>query len=159
MPDRDYSGTPLHRKLGIREGSAVALLDAPEGFGELLEPLPGGVELRRAARGPVDVVVLFATSRARLARRFPAAKGAIGADGGIWVAWPKKTAGLATDLDFGFVQQVGLDAGLVDNKTAAIDATWTSVRFVVRLADRPTWPRPERAATGPGGGAGPSPAA
>ena len=114
MPDRDYSGTPLHRKLGIREGSAVALLDAPEDFPGLLEPLPGGVELRRAARGPVDVVVLFVTSRARLARRFPAAKGAIGADGGIWVAWPKKTAAVATDLDFGFVQQVGLDAGLVD---------------------------------------------
>jgi hypothetical protein len=142
MPDRDYSGTPLHRKLGIREGSAVALLDAPEGFPALLEPLPGGVELRRTARGPVDVVVLFATSRARLASRFPAAKGAIGADGGVWVAWPKKTADVPTDLDFAFVQQVGLDAGLVDNKTAAIDATWTSVRFVVRLADRPSWPRP-----------------
>ena len=145
MPDRDYSGTPLHRKLGIREGSALALLDAPEDFPGLLEPLPGGVELRRAARGPVDVVVLFVTSRARLARRFPAAKGAIGADGGIWVAWPKKTAAVATDLDFGFVQQVGLDAGLVDNKTAAIDGTWTSVRFVVRLADRPAWPRPPAA--------------
>ena len=141
MPDRDYSGTPLHRKLGIREGSAVALLDAPEGFPALLAPLPGGVELRRTARGPVDLVVLFVTSRARLARRFPAAKGAIGVDGGIWVAWPKKAAAMATDLDFDFVQQVGLDAGLVDNKTAAIDATWTSVRFVVRLADRPSWPR------------------
>ena len=144
MPDRDYSGTPLHRKLGIREGSAVALLDAPEGFPALLAPLPGGVELRRTARGPVDLVVLFATSRARLARRFPAAVGAIGADGGIWVAWPKKAAAMATDLDFDFVQRVGLDAGLVDNKTAAIDATWTSVRFVVRLADRPAWPRGQR---------------
>ena len=144
MPDRDYSGTPLHRKLGIGEGSAVALLDAPEGFPALLAPLPGGVELRRAARGPVDVVVLFVTSRARLARRFRAAVGAIGADGGIWVAWPKKTAGVPTDLDFAFVQHVGLDAGLVDNKTAAIDATWTSVRFVVRLADRPAWPRGPR---------------
>ena len=140
MPDRDYSGTPLHRKLGIREGSAVTLLDAPEDFPGLLEPLPGGVELRRTARGPVDLVVLFATSRARLASRFPAAKAAIGADGGIWVAWPKKAAAVATDLDFDFVQRVGLDAGLVDNKTAAIDATWTSVRFVVRLADRPSWP-------------------
>jgi hypothetical protein len=141
MPDRDYSGTPLHRKLGIREGSAVALLDAPATFPALLEPLPGGVELRRAARGPVDLVVLFVTSRARLAERFPAAAGAIGADGGVWVAWPKKASGMPTDLDFGFVQQVGLDAGLVDNKTAAIDATWTSMRFVVRLADRPAWPR------------------
>jgi len=140
MPERDYSGTPLHRKLGIGEGAAVALLDAPDGFPALLEPLPGGVELRRAARGRVDVVVLFVTSRARLARRFPAAVGAIGPAGGVWVAWPKRSAGVPTDLDFAFVQRVGLDAGLVDNKTAAIDATWTSVRFVVRLADRPSWP-------------------
>jgi hypothetical protein len=140
MPERDYSGTPLHRKLGIGEGAAVALLDAPDGFPALLEPLPGGVELRRTTRGRVDVVVLFVTSRARMARRFPAAVAAIGPAGGVWVAWPKKSAGVPTDLDFAFVQRVGLDAGLVDNKTAAIDATWTSVRFVVRLADRPSWP-------------------
>jgi hypothetical protein len=150
MPDRDYSGTPLHRKLGIGEGSAVALLDAPEEFPGLLGPLPDGVELRRRAGGPVDVVVLFATSRARLARRFPAAAGAIAADGGVWVAWPKKASGVATDLDFDFVQRVGLEAGLVDNKTAAIDGTWTSVRFVVRLADRAGW----RGAAPRSGGAG-----
>jgi hypothetical protein len=139
MAERDYSGTPLARKLGIKEGALVALLDAPEAFPALLAPLPAGVELRRRARGPVDVVVLFAASRARLRRRFGAAVGAIAADGGLWVAWPKKTAAVATDLDFEFVQRLGLDAGLVDNKVAAIDATWTSVRFVVRVADRPAW--------------------
>jgi hypothetical protein len=139
MAERDYSGTPLARKLGIKEGALVALLDAPEAFPALLAPLPAGVELRRQARGPVDVVVLFAASRARLRRRFGAAVAAIAADGGLWVAWPKRAAGVATDLDFGFVQRLGLDAGLVDNKTAAIDATWTSVRFVVRVADRPAW--------------------
>jgi hypothetical protein len=139
MAERDYSATPLARKLGIREGALVALLDAPDGFPPLLEPLPAGVELRRRARGPVDVAVLFATSRARLASRFPAGVRAIAADGGLWVAWPKKTAAVPTDLDFNAVQRVGLDAGLVDNKVAAIDATWTSVRFVVRVADRPAW--------------------
>jgi hypothetical protein len=139
MAERDYSGTPLARKLGIKEGALVALLDAPEAFPALLAPLPAGVELRRQARGPVDVVVLFAASRARLRRRFGAAVAAVAADGGLWVAWPKRAAGVATDLDFGFVQRLGLDAGLVDNKTAAIDATWTSVRFVVRVADRPAW--------------------
>jgi hypothetical protein len=139
MAERDYSGTPLARKLGIKEGALVALLDAPEAFPALLAPLPAGVELRRQARGPVDVVVLFAASRARLRRRFAAAVGAIAADGGLWVAWPKKAAAVATDLDFDFVQRLGLDAGLVDNKVAAIDATWTSVRFVVRVADRPAW--------------------
>jgi hypothetical protein len=139
MAERDYSGTPLARKLGITDGALVALLDAPESFPALLEPLPAGVELRRRARGPVDVVVLFAASRARLRRRFGTAVGAIAADGGLWVAWPKKAAAVATDLDFEFVQRLGLDAGLVDNKVAAIDATWTSVRFVVRVADRPAW--------------------
>jgi hypothetical protein len=145
MAERDYSATPLARKLGIKEGAVVALLDAPEGFTGLLDPLPAGVELRRrAGRGAVDVAVLFVTSRARLAGRFAAAAGAIGADGGVWVAWPKKTSGVPTDLDFAAVQQVGLDAGLVDNKVATIDATWTSVRFVVRVADRASW-RPGRA--------------
>jgi hypothetical protein len=139
MAERDYSATPLARKLGIKEGALVVLLDAPEGFPPLLEPLPAGVRLRRQARGPVDVVVLFATSRARLAGRFGAGVRAIDADGGLWVAWPKRTAAVATDLDFDFVQRLGLDAGLVDNKVAAIDATWTSVRFVVRVADRPAW--------------------
>jgi hypothetical protein len=152
MPERDHSGTPLHRKLGIKEGAVVALLDAPEGLPGLLEPLPDGVELRRRARGPVDVAVLFVTWRTRLARRFAAAVGAVDAAGGVWGAWPKKTSGVPTDLDFNAVQQVGLDAGLVDNKVAATDATWTSVRFVVWLADRPTWSPPSRR-----GGEGPSP--
>jgi hypothetical protein len=158
MPDRDYSGTPLHRKLGIREGAVVALLDAPEELPGLLEPLPGGVELRRAARGPVDVVVLFASSRADLAKKLGRAARKLAVDGGLWVAWPKKSSGVATDLTEDLVRELGLANRLVDNKVAAIDGTWTSVRFVVRLADRPTWPRPERAANGPGG-AGPSPAA
>jgi hypothetical protein len=137
MAQRDYSGTPLARKLGIREGALVALLDAPAGFEELLAPLPAGVELRRRASGPVDVVVLFVTSAARLAGRFGAAERAITPDGGLWVAWPKRASGLPTDLDFAAVQDVGLGAGLVDNKSCAVDETWTALRFVVRLADRP----------------------
>jgi hypothetical protein len=139
MAERDHSATPLARKLGIKEGALVALLDAPEGFTGLLAPLPAGVQLRRQARGPVDVAVLFAASRARLVSRFGAAMRAITADGGLWVVWPKRSAGVATDLDFAAVQQLGLDAGLVDNKSCAVDATWTALRFVVRLADRPAW--------------------
>ncbi|HYT25581.1 MAG TPA: DUF3052 domain-containing protein [Actinomycetota bacterium] len=145
MPDRrgarpghaDYSGTPLPRKLGIRPGATVALLDAPEGAGDLLGPLPDGVVVRRRAQGGLDVVVLFVTSRARLAARFGPAARALVPDGGLWVAWPRKGSGVPTDLDFDAVQRVGLDDGLVDNKVAAIDQVWTSVRFVVRVADRP----------------------
>ena len=135
-PDAGYSGTPLPRKLGIKEGSRIAFVDAPEGFAETLGALPPAVEPKRQGRGPLDVIVLFATRRAALARRFPALARALAPAGGLWVAWPKKSSGVATDLDFAEVQRIGLDAGLVDNKIAAIDATWSALRFVVRLSDR-----------------------
>ena len=131
-----YSGTPLPKKLGIREGSRVAVVSAPDGFARVLGPLPSGVDLRTGARGRCDVVVFFVTRRAELARRFPSFARALERDGGLWVAWPKQTSGVATDLGFDAVQQVGLDAGLVDNKVAAIDATWSGLRFVYRLTDR-----------------------
>ena len=132
-----YSGTPLPKKLGIREGSRVAVVSAPDGFTRVLGPLPPGVELRTGARGRCDVVVFFVTRRAELARRFPGFVRALEPDGGLWVAWPKKTSGVATDLVFERVQEVGLGCGLVDNKVAAIDDTWSGLRFVRRLADRP----------------------
>jgi hypothetical protein len=132
-----YSGTPLVRKLGIKAGAAVALLDAPAGFEELLAPLPEGVRLRRQARGPVDVIVLFATELAVLRRRFGAAEAALDTDGGLWVAWPKRASKVATDLDLRRIQQVAFEWGLVDNKSCAIDEVWSGLRFVVRLADRP----------------------
>jgi hypothetical protein len=136
-PGADYSGTPLPRKLGIKPESVVGLLDAPDGAEQLLRPLPAGVTLRRRAQGPLDVIVLFVTTRAALTRRFGQAARALDPDGGLWVAWPKKAAKVPTDLDFDFVQQLGLSTGLVDNKSCAVDQTWTALRFVVRLADRP----------------------
>jgi hypothetical protein len=131
-----YSGTPLPRKLGIREGSRVAVVSAPDTFTRVLGPLPTGVQLRTGARGRCDVVVFFVTRRAELARRFPSFVRALEADGGLWVAWPKKTSGVATDLGFDAVQSVGLDAGLVDNKVCAIDATWSGLRFVRPVSTR-----------------------
>ena len=131
-----YSGTPLPKKLGIREGSRVAVVSAPDGFDDVLGALPTGAELRTNARGRLDVVVFFVTRRAELARRFPSFVRALEPAGGLWVAWPKKTSGVATDLAFEAVQEVGLDAGLVDNKVCAIDATWSGLRFVRRLTDR-----------------------
>jgi hypothetical protein len=131
-----YSGTPLPKKLGIREGSRVAVVAAPEGFDSVLGALPSGTQLRTHARGRLDVIVFFVTRRAELARRFPSFARALEDDGGLWVAWPKQTSGVATDLGFDAVQQVGLDAGLVDNKVAAIDGTWSGLRFVYRVTDR-----------------------
>jgi hypothetical protein len=132
-----YSGTPLARKLGIKPDAVLGLLAAPPGIEDLLAPLPDGVTIRRRTRGRLDVVVLFADRRSVLQERFGQALEALDTDGGLWVAWPKKSSGVATDLDFDGVQRLGLDSGLVDNKVCAIDQVWTALRFVVRLADRP----------------------
>jgi hypothetical protein len=88
------------------------------------------------ARPGVEVLVLFTTSREELARRFPALKRSLAPADGLWIAWPKKASKIETDLDFAAVQEVGLAAGLVDNKSAAIDEEWQAVRFVYRRGDR-----------------------
>lgn len=128
---KDYSQTPLPKKLGIKEDSRVALQGAPQGFAEAV-----GVSPR--TRGTLDVVVVFATRQGELIRHFPVLARRLEPDGGLWVAWPKKSAKVETDLSFEAVQKVGLDAGLVDNKSCSIDETWQALRFVYRLADRPT---------------------
>jgi hypothetical protein len=134
-----YSGTPLTRKLGIKEGYSVAALWAPDHFPELLEPLPGGVRLRSDLRaaGPHDVLVAFVTTEGELRERFGRARVKLHHDGGLWIAWPKQSSPLATDLRESHVRAHGLAEGLVDNKICAIDEDWSGLRFVVRLADRP----------------------
>ena len=138
MPERDYSGTPLPKKLGIKEGSRVAIVDAPEGFDATLTPMPGGVQLGSRLSGRLDVMVVFATRLAALQRRFGSAVRALEYDGGLWVCWPKKASNVETDLTFDIVQGMGLDAGLVDNKTASVTDVYQAMRFVYRLKDRPT---------------------
>ena len=136
-----YSGTPLPQKLGIRAGARVALLRAPEGFAATLEPLPDGVRLGTQARSGQDVVLFFVARRSELARRFAGLAKVLVPAGGLWIAWPKRSAGVATDLTEHVVREIGLDGGLVDNKVCAIDEVWSGLRFVYRLADRPA---PER---------------
>jgi hypothetical protein len=136
-----YSGTPLARKLGIREGDRVGTFGAPPGFRELVD-LPPDARFVRSPRTPCRVNVIFATDVTRLEARFGAAMEAVPANGGIWVAWPKKSSVLMTSLSFDIVQQHGLDAGLVDNKVCAIDDDWSGLRFVVRKEDRPGWSTP-----------------
>ncbi len=132
-----YSGTPLPQKLGIRAGARLALLGAPEGFEVTLGALPEGVRVRTTARGPFDVVVAFTTRRADLERRFEALARTLDPAGGLWIAWPKRASGVPTDLDENTIRDIGLAAGLVDNKVCAVDETWSGLRFVVRLKDRP----------------------
>ncbi|HET6954408.1 MAG TPA: DUF3052 domain-containing protein [Acidimicrobiales bacterium] len=125
-----YSGTPLARKLGIGAGDRVALLGAPEGFA--VPDLPPGVSVHRQARGRFAVVLAFHTRRAELARRWPALLRALEVDGGLWVAWPKRASGVATDMTEDVVREVALPTGMVDNKVCAIDATWSGLRLVLR---------------------------
>src|SRR5919204_3338573 len=118
--------TPLPRKLGIDAESRVALQGAPAGFAET-------IGVRPRTRGELDVIVLFASKKGELTRAFPPLARRLAPSGGLWVAWPKKGASVETDLSFETVQRVGLDAGLVDNKSCAIDETWQALRFVYRL--------------------------
>ena len=134
-----YSGTPLARKLGIRADDRVALISAPDGFAGELGDLPPGVLIRRRIRpGAGDVIVAFFYRRSELERRLPALVEALTEAGGLWLAWPKRAAGVETDLGDGVVRELGLAVGLVDNKVCAIDATWSGLRFVYRRADRPS---------------------
>lgn len=133
-----YSGTPLPRKLGIKPGHRVLLLRAPEAFEpDVLGELPGGVNVARTARGTADVIVAFFDRRAELERRMPGLRERMEPACGLWIAWPKRSSGVATDLTEDVVRELALANRLVDNKVAAIDATWSGLRLVIRLADRP----------------------
>src|SRR5436309_15889797 len=132
---KDYSGTPLPTKLGIREGSRVLLISPPPGFTP--GPLPPGAEVLRRAGGTLDVVVLFATKRSRLEQRLSALARSLDPSGRLWVAWPKKAAKAQTDLTFDVVQEAGLSASLVDNKSASVDELFQAAQFAYRLKDRP----------------------
>jgi hypothetical protein len=131
-----YSGTPLPRKLGIKPGARLAVVGAPDGFKATLGELPPDVRVGTRARGPLDVVVAFFVERAAFQRRLPGLKAALDSAGGLWIAWPKRASGVATDLSEGVVRELGLAAGLVDNKVCAIDGVWSGLRFVYRLRDR-----------------------
>ena len=127
-----YSGTPLPKKLRIKEDSTVALLGAPRDFENTLGDLPAGVSIRRQARGKNDIVMLFAKSRAEMVRRFTVAERAMAEGGGMWIAWRKKSSGSAANLTQNDVRRYGLDSGLVDYKIAAIDDTWSGLLFARR---------------------------
>jgi len=137
MSTAGYSGTPLSRKLGIREGSRLLLEGAPDGFAATLGELPAGVELVPPESSDVDVAMLFAVGSVTVRQRFTGLAASLQPAGGLWIAWPKRSSGVATDLDENVVREIGLAAGLVDNKVCAIDATWSGLRFVWRLRDRP----------------------
>jgi hypothetical protein len=126
-----YSGTSLDAKLGVKPGSRVLIDGAPDGFAL---PLPDGASL--PARGPYDVILCFCPDAARLRARFGPLRNRLTEAGRLWIAWPKKSSGVPTDLSENDLRAYGLSTGLVDVKVCAVDATWSGLAFVVRLADR-----------------------
>jgi hypothetical protein len=129
-----YSGTPLIAKLGIKPGARMHVLNPPADFPSTLGSLPESV--KRVSRGPLDFALFFVTERTALGQRFPVLRDRLASNGMLWIAWPKKTSGAATDLTENVVRQIGLELGLVDVKVCAIDATWSGLKFVRRLSDR-----------------------
>jgi hypothetical protein len=130
-----YSATPLAKKLGIKEGHAIALLGAPRGW--VIEDLPTGMRPRTQARGTLDVIVAFFTARSQLERRLPVLQRALKADGSLWIAWPRKAAGHTSDISENGLREIVLPTGLVDTKVAALDEDWSALRFVLRRKLRP----------------------
>jgi hypothetical protein len=131
-----YSGTPLAKKLGIKEGSRVALVNAPKDFQSELGELPDNVQFIKRPTKSLDIILLFFLSERALARDFARFAARLTANGMLWIAWPKKSSGVTTDLSEQRVRQIGLDARLVDVKICAIDDVWSGLKFVYRLKDR-----------------------
>jgi hypothetical protein len=132
MPSAGYSQTPLRKKLGIKEGSKVAWVDAPVDL--TLDVLPMGATLQRGltGKGLLDVLVVFVTRRRDLVARIAACRPRMQPAAGLWIAWPKRASGVATDITEDTVREVALPTGLVDNKVCAIDETWSGLRLVIR---------------------------
>ena len=132
MSTAGYSGTPLVKKLGVKEGHRVAWLGAPERFDALVGELPAAANVRRRLGRDLDLLVQFTTSRAELEARLPKLREAVFPAGAAWVAWPKRSSGVATDVTEDVVRDLALPLGLVDVKVIAIDETWSGLKLVVR---------------------------
>lgn len=131
-----YSGKPLVQKLGIKDGWTIAILNAPPGYDGILGKLPRGVKRKTAAVGPLDFVQFFTAEKRELERRFATLARALTPAGMLWISWPKKASGVATDLTEDVIRAVGLAHGLVDVKVAAVDDVWSGLKFVRRVKDR-----------------------
>ena len=131
-----YSGTPLLKKLGIKENSNIAFVNAPDGYVKTLA-LPPAVIVSSRSKKPLDFVQLFVTTRQELERKFPEYSAKLNSSAMFWISWPKRSSGVATDLTEDVIRAVGLANGMVDVKVCAVDDIWSGLKFVFRLQDRP----------------------
>lgn len=132
QPTAGYSGTPLAKKLGIGPGMSVCALDAPEGYRDLLAPIPEGVRFVAKVSASTDIVHAFATRKAALAEMLGTLRVAIRPDCALWVSWPKKAAKVPTDITEDVIRELALPLGLVDVKVCAVDAVWSGLKLVIR---------------------------
>jgi len=127
-----YSGTPLAKKLGIKEGSKVLLVGGPDGYLKLLEPLPGDVEFVSRISESIDIIHFFSTNKAELEKALTTYRARIKPTAVVWVSWPKKSANVSTDITEDTVREVALPLGFVDIKVCAVNDVWSGLKLVVR---------------------------
>lgn len=127
-----YSGTPLARKLGLKEGCTVAILDEPAGYRTLLAPVPAGVEFTSQATGTTDIAHAFVTARDELAAHLQALRKTLTPEAALWISWPKKASKVPTDITEDTIRELALPLGFVDIKVCAVDAVWSGLKLVVR---------------------------
>ena len=135
-PARGYSGTPLAKKLGIGPGARLFLQAAPDNYQQLVAPLPAGVQTVPRLDARTDVAHLFATRRAVLAQTLRTVRERMRDDALVWVSWPKKSAGVPSDISEDTIRELALPLGLVDVKVCAVDETWSGLKLVLRLSER-----------------------
>jgi Protein of unknown function (DUF3052) len=131
-----YSGTPLPKKLGIKEKFRVSFVELPADVRAELRDALRTCDVASDARGPLDFAMVFVKTQAELKKQFARAAQQIAPAGMLWISWPKKTSGVASDLDENIVRRIGLEAGLVDVKVCAVNDVWSGLKFVIRLKDR-----------------------
>jgi hypothetical protein len=127
-----YSGTPLPKKLGIKEGFQILAVGAPEGYRDLLEPLPAAVRFVSKANENTNLVHIFSTKRSQLSKALAAYRKRVDPETVIWVSWPKKSAKVPSDITEDVIREVALPLGFVDVKVCAIDEVWSGLKLVVR---------------------------
>jgi hypothetical protein len=132
-----YSGTPLAKKLGIKDGMRLTVLNPPEGYASWLKGLPPSARIEPKLSRPAAAVHLFATERRELARALPRLRAALEPDGFVWISWPKKASGLPTDVTEDVVREVALPLGFVDVKVCAVTDIWSGLKLVIRKSERP----------------------
>lgn len=131
-----YSGTPLQKKLGIKPGMRMFILQSPPNYFEWISPLPPDVTIDKKLNKETPFIHLFSTERKLFEKEFVRLMKCLSKDGMLWVSWPKKSSKVSTDLDENIIREFGLKEGLVDVKVCAVDDVWSALKFVFRLQDR-----------------------